>query len=145
MMQTAPLSKQATIIFGLAVVGFMAFGLAISVYRNVMFDASLRELVAQNTELALNIEKNKRQLQYYTSVQFKDKFAKENLNKINPNEHVLVLFNEPQTFFEEIVNPVDQKKIQMEQFEHTIRQIPVSTHWKLFFFYPEEIETLRQQ
>lgn len=110
MMQTAPLSKQATIIFGLAVVGFMAFGLAISVYRNVMFDASLRELVAQNTELALNIEKNKRQLQYYTSVQFKDKFAKENLNKINPNEHVLVLFNEPQTFFEEIVNPVDQKR-----------------------------------
>ena len=143
MAETAPLSKQATIVFGLIVVGFMAFGLAISFYRNLLFDESLRVLNEQNSALSDSITDRKRTLLYYQSDQFKDKFAKENLNKVHPGEHVLILYHDPTTFFEDTLQKdvfTEQKKV---NFENELRQLPVYMHWKLYFFYPERVEQLK--
>ena len=71
-----PVSKQLTIVVGLTVVGFMAFGLTLSFYRNILFEQTLEEIEAQNEVLRLQIEGGYRDLEYYRSGQYKDKYAK---------------------------------------------------------------------
>ena len=89
-----PASKQLTILVGLTVVGFMAFGLALSFYRNVLFEQTLSNLGLKNDQLRQRIELGKRELEYYRSTQYKDKYAKENLGLVNPGEQVLIITQE---------------------------------------------------
>ncbi|MDD5740205.1 MAG: hypothetical protein PHO20_05580, partial [Candidatus Peribacteraceae bacterium] len=86
-----PISKQLTIIVGLTVVGFMAFGLALSFYRNVLFEQTLLDISNQNTALRRSIAAGYKELDYYRSVQFKDKYAKENMSMVKPGEKVLII------------------------------------------------------
>jgi len=90
-----PVSKQVTIVIGLTVVGFMAFGLALSFYRNVLFEQTLENIRKQNDILMATIDEGKRELEYFRSSQYKDKYAKENLGKINPGEKVLIVTRKP--------------------------------------------------
>ena len=53
---TQPVSKQLTIVIGLTVVGFMAFGLALSFYRNILFEQTLSDIESQNERIAQTIE-----------------------------------------------------------------------------------------
>ena len=62
-----PISKQLTIVIGLTVVGFMAFGLALSFYRNILFEKTLEELADQNKHIAMEIEHGDGALEYYPS------------------------------------------------------------------------------
>jgi len=82
-----PVSKQLTIVVGLTVVGFMAFGLALSYYRNVLFEQTLLNMKKQNIVLSEHIGHGYRDLEYYSSGQYKDKYAKENLGLVNPGEN----------------------------------------------------------
>lgn len=143
MTQPAPVSKQATIIFGLIVVGFMAFGLSISFYRNVLFDQSLENIKIQNNQLALEIQSAKRELQYFKSAQFKDKFMKENFGAIRPGEHVLILTNNDQTFFRSDVTSIDAEAEKQASYEQLLRQMPVYQHWQLYLFYPDRVRQLQ--
>ncbi|MDP7247931.1 MAG: hypothetical protein QF741_04900, partial [Candidatus Peribacteraceae bacterium] len=59
-----PVSKQLTIAVGLTVVGFMAFGLILSYYRNVLFDQTLIDMKGQNNGLRASIEEGYRSLEY---------------------------------------------------------------------------------
>ena len=76
---TQPVSKQLTIVIGLTVVGFMAFGLALSFYRNILFEQTLSDIETENERIAQTIELGYGDLEYYRSAQYKDKYAKENL------------------------------------------------------------------
>lgn len=143
MNQPAPVSKQATIIFGLVVVGFMAFGLAISFYRNVLFDQSLALIKEQNKQLALQIIDQKRELQYFESTQFKDKFMKENFGKINQGENVLILTDNEQTFFKDEAVSLDASAEKQAAYEQLLREMPVYQHWQLFFFHPDRVRELQ--
>lgn len=138
-----PLSKQVTIIIGLTVVGLMSFGLIVSFYRNIIFDQTLRELEVKNQEIAKGIEGHYRELDYYRSTQFKDKYAKENFNKLNPGEKVIII-TEP------LKNPllpagsgsvVEEEK--NAKFQEIIRQMPVPDQWWMYLFHPEAIENIR--
>ena len=46
-----PFSKQITILIGLFVVGMMSFGLALSYYKNILFDRQLDIMKDQNNKL----------------------------------------------------------------------------------------------
>src|SRR3990167_9293339 len=59
-----PFSKQLTIVVGLSVVGFMAFGLALSFYRNVLFEQTLANMKIRNDAIRLDIEQGHRNLEY---------------------------------------------------------------------------------
>jgi cell division protein FtsB len=139
-----PVSKQLTIIVGLTVVGFMAFGLALSFYRNVLFEGTLNDIRTQNTVLRRSIASGYRELDYYRSAQFKDKYAKENLGMVKPGEKVLIITEKERPLD---LTPVEAESYAEEReaaYLELLRQMPVIDHWKLYFFHPERIEELKR-
>src|SRR3990167_129168 len=133
-----PVSKQLTIVVGLTVVGFMAFGLALSFYRNVLFEETLKSIGQQNTKLRDTIVVGRQDLEYYRSAQFKDKYAKENLGKLNPGEKVLILTDQPSASAlpkDITAAPTEQ---QQTEYDEILRQMPVLEHWKLYLFHKDQ-------
>lgn len=139
-----PLSRQLTIVIGLTVVGFMAFGLALSFYRNVLFESTLDTMRTQNRLMAQQNEDARRELEYLHSVQHKDKYAKENLGRVRPDEKVLIITPPAiaPVFGEELEGVAREQ--QEERFLELLRQMPVIEHWQLFLFYPKRVEELRR-
>lgn len=138
-----PISKQLTIVVGLTVVGFMAFGLALSLYRSFLFEQTLGAIAAQNDDLRGLIEQGERDLEYYHSTQYKDKYAKEYLGRLRPGERVLIIIEDrPDT-------PVTEREIlsarerQEAAYRELLRQMPVWEHWKLFLFQRDRIDALK--
>jgi hypothetical protein len=138
-----PISKQLTIVIGLTVVGFMAFGLALSFYRNILFEKTLEELAVENQAIAEHIEGGYRNLEYYKSDQYRDKFAKENLNRINPGEKVIVITTPPSAAPGSSPLTTDAERREAAYFE-LLRQMPVFEHWKLYFFGKETIDEFKR-
>ena len=138
-----PFSKQLTIVVGLTVVGFMAFGLALSFYRNLLFEQTLEELHGKNSELRARIEQEKSDLEYFRSSQYKDKHAKENLGRVNPGEKVLIIAEQPKPlFFEEEDDILNQQ--QEAAYLELLRQMPILEHWKLLFFHRDKIGKIKR-
>lgn len=139
-----PVSKQLTIVVGLTVVGFMAFGLALSFYRNVLFEQTLEDIRNRNTALRLNIAGGYKELDYYRSTQFKDKYAKENMGLVKPGEKVLIITEKERPLD---LSPLEETSFGEEKeaaFLELLRQMPVLEHWKLFLFHPERIEEMKR-
>lgn len=142
--QVEPFSKQLTIVIGLTVVGFMAFGLALSFYRNLLFEQTLEKIKEQNGLLKGTIDQGYRDLEYYESAQYKDKYAKENLGLVNPGEKALIITQAPE-------NPdlhsedTEAATLQREAaYAELLRQMPTIDHWNLYLFHKERIEELKQ-
>lgn len=139
-----PISKQLTIVIGLTVVGFMAFGLALSFYRNILFEQTLSDIELQNTNIASQIDKGYKDLEYYRSEQYKDKFAKENLGKLNPGEQLIAITRPPAPVVPTAVDDIIDKERREAAYFELLRQMPVIQHWNLYFFGREKIEELKR-
>ena len=139
-----PVSKQLTIVVGLTVVAFMAFGLVLSYYRNILFDQHLVEIAQQNDDLQKQIDGEQGDIDYYQSAQYKDKYAKENLGRLNPEEKILVITDGPTSA--DLPSTPGQTATDRQQaaFEETLRQTPVYQHWELFLFERGKLEELRR-
>lgn len=139
-----PLSRQLTIVIGLTVVGFMAFGLALSFYRNILFDQTLGDMRKQNAQMARGNEDAKRELEYLHSLQHKDKYAKENLGRVSDGEKVLIITQSAQEVpFGEEPDAAGTEQ-QEARFLELLRQMPILEHWQLFLFQPQRVEELRR-
>jgi cell division protein FtsB len=139
-----PLSKQATILIGLTVVGFMAFGLTLSYYRNILFDETLVSLQQENTQLQNQIEDGHAMLEYYQSAQYRDKYAKQNLNKMNPGERVLILSDEK----DDTLLQTDSGALASAQealYQERLQEMPVYLHWELFLFKRDKLDELKKK
>lgn len=140
-----PFSKQLTIVVGLTVVGLMAFGLALSFYRNVLFDETLLSIEEKNHELQNLIDAGKRELEYYQSVQYKDKYAKENLGKVTHDEQVLIFTKDIDRSQGALPRQTESISEQQESaYLELLRQMPIFEHWKLYLFHKEKIEGLKR-
>ncbi|MDB4978010.1 MAG: hypothetical protein JWM56_196 [Candidatus Peribacteria bacterium] len=138
-----PVSKQLTIVVGLTVVGFMAFGLALSFYRNVLFDETLRKMSSENDQLAQHIQDSYADLHYYQSSLYKDKYAKESLNKLNPGEKILIITKDPEPVIaNDSVGLTDQQQAVYDEF---LRETPVLEHWNIFLFHKDKLEELKRR
>jgi len=139
----APIPKQMTILIGLCVVGLMAFGLALSYYKNILFDRQLLSMQERNNRLKREIMDGYGQLQYLQSTQYRDKYAKEYLGLLSPGEKVLVLHTpaEPVLFSKETeLTGEDKQAI----YEENLRNIRIIDHWKLFLFNRDKIDELKK-
>ena len=137
-----PITKQLTIVVGLTVVGFMAFGLAVSFYRNVLFEETLQTMTGENTKLLDSIAKAHDDLEYFRSAQYKDKYAKENLNKLNRGEKSVIITtdaNGPGTDSVSLAPTQGQEAA----YEEILQQMPVLQHWNIFIFHRSSIEKLK--
>lgn len=139
-----PISKQLTIVIGLTVVGFMAFGLALSFYRNILFEQTLEDIEAQNEAIAASIERGYRDLEYFRSAQYRDKFAKENMGRLNPGERMILITRPANATEGDIVDELVQKERREAAYDELLRQMPVFEHWKLYLFGREKIEELKK-
>jgi hypothetical protein len=137
-------SKRLTILLGLGVVGAMAFGLSISFYRNLLFEETLEKLTQRNRLLRQDIDHGLDELSYYRSLQYRDKYAKENLARLNPGEQVLILTERA----EQITYVGDEGPSRSERREAAYRQylqkIPTWDHWRMYFFDPVGLSKLQQ-
>lgn len=132
-----------TIVVGLCVVGLMAFGLALSYYKNVLFDRQLKSMQERNTKLKADIAAEYAELQYYQSDQYKDKYAKENFNLLRGGEKVLIVKKiEEQDAFITDSELTDEDREAL--FEERLRNIRVVDHWNLYLFHRGAIEDLRR-
>jgi len=139
-----PVSKQLTIVIGLTVVGFMAFGLALSFYRNILFGETLQNLQNENDKIAEKIREGYGDLEYYQSEQYKDKFAKENLSKLNAGEKVLIISNPPAdpALADPSTDSLEQERREAAYFE-LLDQMPIVEQWNIFLFHRDKIEELK--
>ena len=83
-------------------------------------------------------------LDYYSSPQFKDKYAKENLNQLNTGEKVLIITEkrrDPDITGTDQFTPTQQQKV---AFDELLRQMPIIDHWKLYLLHRDELEKLRR-
>lgn len=140
--EVAPIPKQMTIVVGLCVVGLMAFGLALSYYKNILFDRQLITMQERNAALRNEISAEYSKLQYYQSDQYKDKYAKENLGLYKSGEKVLIL-EQPDNLLSHSssleLTPEDKAAI----FEEHLRNIRVIDQWNLFLFHRDKVDDLR--
>ncbi len=82
------------IIVGFIFVAYMLYKLTVSIYENYQIDSHIATFEAKNAELAAeNLDKIE-SYQYYTSDQYIEKIAKQNLGLINPGEKVIVITEE---------------------------------------------------
>ncbi|MBM3230965.1 hypothetical protein FJZ28_01410 [Candidatus Peregrinibacteria bacterium] len=141
--QNEPIGRKLTIVVGLTVVGVMAFGFALSFYRNVLFEKTLEDISEGNQSLRKRIEEGYRELEYHKSAQYKDKYAKENLGLVHPDESVLIITQlKRDTMMEDIrIKPTEQQEA---AYEELLRQMPVTEHWRLFFFHSDRIEDIKK-
>ena len=138
-----PVSKQLTIVVGLTVVGFMAFGLALSFYRNVLFEETLKNIGVQNTALRDQIDLGYKDLEYFRSAQFKDKYAKQILGKVSPGEKILIITNsKTRPGGTDDSGEVTVRK--QAAYDELLRQMPVLDHWRMYLFHRDEIEALKK-
>ena len=133
-----------TIVLGLCVVGLMAFGLALSYYKNILFDRQLQAMENRNLRLKEDILGGYRQLKYLQSTQYKDKYAKENLGLLKPGEK-LVIISRPALAASALgattLTPEEEEAI----FEENLRAIRVIDQWVLYLFDREKIDSLRKR
>lgn len=139
-----PLSKQLTIVVGLTVVGFMAFGLALSFYRNILFEETLRELQEENKQIAAGIAQGYDDLDYYGSEQYKNKYAKENLGLVRDGEKVLIITQTPKPTLPHEEDTEIAKARREAAYLELLHQMPVQQQWRLYLFYPEKIEEIKR-
>ncbi len=139
----APFPKQMTIVIGLAVVGLMAFGLALSYYKNILFDQQLLSMQVRNAKLKAEITDGYQHFEYLKSDQYKDKYAKESLGLLNPGEKVLIFTQKPQQLEASSVTELTEEDKEAI-YEENLRNIRVIDHWRLYFFNRDKIDDLKK-
>lgn len=139
-----PVSKQLTIVIGLTVVGFMTFGLALSFYRNILFQQTLSDLEAQNQQIAAEIAQEYRDLEYVNSDQYKDKYAKENLARVNDGEKVLLIAHVPKGVITGSGETLTEREQREAAYLELLRQMPITEHWNLYLFHRDKLEELKK-
>jgi len=133
-----------TIVLGLSVVGLMAFGLALSYYKNILFDRQLLTMQDRNMRLKNQISNGYDQLQYLESFQYKDKYAKENFGVLKAGEKVLFI-NRPAETVSLSQNSTELTAEDRQAiFEENLRRIRVVDHWKLYLFNRHKIDDLKR-
>lgn len=84
-------SLMIIIVIGFISVTYMLYSLTLSIYRNYNINLHIKNFEKTNLELQQEIENKMKNFSYFTSVQYQDKIAKQNLGQINPGEEVIVI------------------------------------------------------
>jgi len=82
------------LIVGFFVVAYMLYNLTVSIYENYQVEKHIEEFQARNNDLKAENDQKLADFQYYTSPEYVEKVAKQNLGLINPGEQVVVIPDE---------------------------------------------------
>ena len=82
------------LIVGFFVVAYMLYNLTVSIYENYQVEKHIQEFETRNADLKAENNQKLADFQYYTSEEYVEKVAKQNLGLINPGEQVVVIPDE---------------------------------------------------
>lgn len=83
--------QKIIIITGIGSISFMLFFLSQSLYRSYLIDAQLQSFQKKNEAILKDIHDIQGEVEYFASERYKDKHAKEMLNKLQPGEKVIIV------------------------------------------------------
>lgn len=109
----------------------MVFFLGRSLYGNYKLEQQISYFHVQNQKFEKDIYDIKDKVGYFSSDQYKDKYAKEVLNKLNPGEKVLVLSVDNESIL------LPESEILKEAARPAL--LPMDS-WKEYFFGKDELE-----
>lgn len=108
---------------------YMFFALASSIYRDYKLEKQIDNFQAEIDELALAVNQKPKELLYLQSDEYKDLYAKESLNLLNPGEKLIVVPGEDQNIEQ---GPVE---VDPELFSpDSVLNQPNIVQWKEYFF-----------
>ncbi len=79
------------IIVGFLMIAYMLYSLTLSIYRNYSINVHIQNFERTNIQLQKEIEDKMKSYAYYTSPEYQDKIAKQNLGRVNSREEVIVI------------------------------------------------------
>lgn len=115
------------LIVGFFVVAYMLYNLTVSIYENYQIEKHITEFQTRNEELLTENTQKLEDFQYYTSEEYIEKVAKQNLGLINPGEKVIVIPDE------DLVTMSDDAESQMLSDEIRASWSTPKKWWKFFF------------
>lgn len=114
------------IVVELILVIYLLNTLTVSVYRGYQIDQVIKEYDAENQRIELDNRQKLEDYEYFTSQNYIEKIAKQNLGLINPGEQVLIL-------------PLDSTNSDSQQASEDSKESALSEfnnaqRWWIFFF-----------
>jgi cell division protein FtsB len=124
---TSPLTK-IIIIIEFLLVAYLLYSLTKNVYNSYQIDKYIENFELENETIAQENQKKNEDFLYFTSEEYIDKIAKQNLGLINPGEEVIVLS-------QDVLNVVDEQNLD-EDGDVIVRNNEKSNvkNWIEFFF-----------
>jgi hypothetical protein len=127
MPKTRSFVTQLVIVGGFIVFLYIFFALTTSVYKDYKLDTSIGKFEDEINLLAEKAQQKPKGVAYYQSSQYKDRYAKENLNLLNPGEHLIIIPQEEKVVKSEVVL-VDTADNSM------VLKLPNRNQWWEYFF-----------
>jgi cell division protein FtsB len=90
-MTKRPFSTQLIIIGGFILFFYGFFALTTSIYRDYKLEGQIQKFQADIDKLADLAHRKPEDVAYFDSLEYKDRYAKENLNLLNPGEKVIII------------------------------------------------------
>ncbi|MBI5411740.1 septum formation initiator family protein [Candidatus Peregrinibacteria bacterium] len=98
-MRTGSRKAQIIIIVSFLIFFYVFLSFATSVYRDYNLESHIEKFDSDVRRLETLVYSKPAEVKYLESIQYKDKYAKENLNLINPGEKVIVIPQEDPVVF----------------------------------------------
>jgi len=126
MSRNKPFTLQLIIVGGFLVFLYIFFALTTSIYRDYKLEVNIEKFEDEINNLATLAEQKPKDVGYYESEEFKDKYAKESLNLLNPGEKLIIIPQEEQIVKSEVV---------IDRFSNTdVLKLPNRNQWWEYFF-----------
>lgn len=126
MSKSKPFFQQLIIVGGFMAFLYVFFALATSVYRDYKLEVNIDEFKSEIEELARMANQKPKDVAYFQSNQYKDRYAKENLNLLNPGERLIIIPREDQVVKSEVVP---------DRFaRNNVLELPNRNQWWEYFF-----------
>lgn len=116
------------IIAEFCLVAYLIYSLTSNVYQGYQIDKYIEQFEEENKRIAMENAQRSADYEYYTSEQYIDKIAKQNLGLINPGEEVIVIAPEDKMLMENEAEAAEEAR------ELSIYALSNPQKWWRFFF-----------
>ena len=96
MVRNKSFTFQLIVIGGFIFFFYMFFALTTSIYRDYKLESEVQRFEQDINELAELARQKPEDVEYFASEEYKDRYAKENLNLLNPGERLIIIPQEEQ-------------------------------------------------
>ena len=121
-----PFTTQLVIVGGFIIFIYIFFALTTSIYKDYQLDVNIEKFEDEINNLANLANQKPKDVKYYLSEEYKDKYAKESLNLLNPGEKLIILPQE---------NAIVKSEIILDRAQRIdVLNLPNRNQWWEYFF-----------